>query len=145
MRMDLQAIMNTKRWMIGVGALAVFLGLMNYIFAEAVAGDGWGNTMTTHDVFYEAAWGLMTMGMGVMSIATGMMVTGRALHMMAMIAAGVQFAMFGLMYSMAQDISYALMTPGNMVPPIILMGLLALSGYVHLEDSEEAPAGAEEE
>ena len=65
--------------------------------------------------------------------------------MMAMIGAGVQFAMFGLMFSMAQDISYALMTPGNLAPGIILMGLLALSGYVHLEDAEEAPAEPEEE
>jgi hypothetical protein len=145
MRMDLQAIMNTKRWMIGVGALATFFGLMNYVFAETVAGDGWGNTMTPHDVFYEAVWGLLTAGMGLTCIATGMLVTGRALPMMAMIGAGVQFAMFGLMFSMAQDISYALMTPGNLAPGIILMGLLALSGYLHLEDGEEAPAKPEEE
>ncbi|MEK9909987.1 MAG: hypothetical protein VW498_06445 [Candidatus Thalassarchaeaceae archaeon] len=129
--MELKKVMNPKWWLIVLGALGILLGSGNYIDAENAAETGWGDDATEHDVFYEQAWGLMTLGVGITALATGLLVTGKPLAQMAMAGSGAQLLTFALLYTAGADVDYGFSTPEMMGPPMIILLLLGVAGYLH--------------
>ena len=81
--------MQPKWWLIAVGTIFTILGLMTYIDGEGAAEMGWGDDYTDNDVFYEKAWASNVLWVAIIALASGLLIEGRALSIVAMaISAG---------------------------------------------------------
>ena len=86
--MDAKEILNPKWLLIGVGSLMFLASLSGVMDGQSWAESGWGKeNVAEHDAEYEQMWALHVMPLAAMSIATGLIVSGRALAQMAMAAA----------------------------------------------------------
>ncbi|MBI87451.1 MAG: hypothetical protein CMB67_00265 [Euryarchaeota archaeon] len=132
--MEVKEILNPKYLLTGLGVIFVILSLGNFIAAEGSAEAAWGDDYTDRDVFYEQAWGMNSMPMAVMAIVAGMLVTGRQQAILAIAAAGAMMVSFAILYPAGTDVDYGFMTPVTMVVPSLLLVLVGVSGYLHLED-----------
>lgn len=128
--------MQPKWWLIVVGTIFTILGLMTYIDGEGAAETGWGDDYTDNDVFYEKAWASNVLWVAIIALASGLLIEGRALSIVAMaISAG--FIISFILQNLANgDLDYGYMEPANAAPGMIAAVGLFLSGYLHLEDEE---------
>ena len=126
--------MKPKWWLIVVGTIFTILGLMTYIDGEGAAETGWGDDYTDNDVFYEKAWASNVLWVAIIALASGLLIEGRALSIVAMaISAG--FIISFILQNLANgDLDYGYMEPANAAPGMVAAVGLFLSGYLHLED-----------
>ena len=128
--------MKPKWWLIVVGTIFTILGLMTYIDGEGAAETGWGDDYTDNDVFYEKAWASNVLWVAIIALASGLLIEGRALSIVAMaISAG--FIISFILQNLANgDLGYGYLELSNAAPGMVAAGGLFLSGYLHLEDGE---------
>ncbi len=128
--------MKPKWWLIVVGTIFTILGLMTYIDGEGAAETGWGDDYTDNDVFYEKAWASNVLWVAIIALASGLLIEGRALSIVAMaISAG--FIISFILQNLANgDLGYGYLELSNAVPGMVAAVGLFLSGYLHLEDGE---------
>ena len=126
--------MKPKWWLIVVGTIFTILGLMTYIDGEGAAETGWGDDYTDNDVFYEKAWASNVLWVAIIALASGLLIEGRALSIVAMaISAG--FIISFILQNLANgDLGYGYLELSNAVPGMVAAVGLFLSGYLHLED-----------
>ena len=143
--MEMKEILNPKGWMIGLGVIVILAALGNIAGAETVAEDAWGeDNIMGNEAAYEEMWGLHLIPLGVMAIATGVFVKGKALSQMAMTAsAGIVVVIGGGMGFMTQRHDYGTAGGAATIIPLIMMALvitLGVSGYMHKDDEETTEA-----
>ena len=128
--------MQPKWWLIVVGTIFTILGLMTYIDGEGAAETGWGDDYTDNDVFYEKAWASNVLWVAIIALASGLLIEGRALSIVAMaISAG--FIISFILQNLANgDLGYGYLELSNAAPGMVAAVGLFLSGYLHLEDGE---------
>ena len=128
--------MQPKWWLIVVGTIFTIMGLMTYINGEGSAKTAWGDTVTDNDIFYEKAGAANILWVAIIALASGLLIEGRALSIVAMaISAG--FIISFILQNLANgDLDYGYMEPANAAPGMIAAVGLFLSGYLHLEDGE---------
>ena len=126
--------MQPKWWLIVVGTIFTIMGLMTYINGEGSAKTAWGDTVTDNDIFYEKAWAANILWVAIIALASGLLIEGRALSIVAMaISAG--FIISFILQNLANgDLGYGYLEPANAAPGMIAAVGLFLSGYLHLED-----------
>tara|TARA_Y100000780_G_C13302530_1_gene270753 strand:+ start:27 stop:431 length:405 start_codon:yes stop_codon:yes gene_type:complete len=126
--------MKPKWWLIVVGTIFTILGLMTYIDGEGAAETGWGDDYTDNDVFYEKAWASNVLWVAIIALASGLLIEGRALSIVAMaISAG--FIISFILQNLANgDLGYGYLELSNAAPGMVAAVGLFLSGYLHLED-----------
>ena len=136
--MDAKEILDTRKFMIAVGAMVVIMSLMGMTSGEEWAAVGWGGeeNVLAHDAAYEEMWALHLMPLGVMAIATGLFVTGKGLAKMSMMAPLVIVIIMGGMGALTGDNGYgADAPPMDMFAPalitLVLTVVLGISGYLH--------------
>ena len=132
--MDMKTIFQPKWWLIVVGTIFTILGLMTYIDGEGAAETGWGDDYTDNDVFYEKAWASNVLWIAIIALASGLLIEGRALSIVAMaISAG--FIISFILQNLANgDLGYGYLELSNAAPGMVAAVGLFLSGYLHLED-----------
>lgn len=140
--MDIKEILNPKGWLIGLGVVVLLLGTMNVFTAEEVAEMGWGeDNVAAHDEAYEQMWGLHMIPYGILAIATGLFVKGKALSQMAMTASGAIVVIIGGgMMWLTNKHEYSNEGTAALVIPLIIMGvtiLMGVAGYLHMDDTSE--------
>lgn len=140
--MDVKKILNPKGWLIGLGVVVLLLGTMNVFTAEEVAEMGWGeDNVAAHDEAYEQMWGLHMIPYGILAIATGLFVKGKALSQMAMTASGAMVVIVGGgMMWLTNKHEYGNDGTAALVIPLIIMGvtiLMGVAGYLHMDDTVE--------
>ena len=128
--------MQPKWWLIVVGTIFTIMGLMTYINGEGSAKTAWGDTVTDNDVFYEKAWAANILWVAIIALASGFLIEGRALSIVAMGVSGGYIVSFVLVYLAGADLGYGYLEPGPAAPGIIAAIGLFLSGYLHLEDGD---------
>jgi hypothetical protein len=140
--MDAKKILNPKGWLMAFGLIFILLGTGNYLTAESAAETAYPDDSTDRDVFYEQTFGLFSMALAVMALTTGLVVTGRALSILAMTSSGVMIAMMSLHYMAGEAVDYGYNDPVILGVVLSLIALMGISGYLHLNDdeAEEAPA-----
>ena len=126
--------MQPKWWLIAVGTIFTILGLMTYIDGEGAAETGWGDDYTENDVFYEKAWASNVLWVAIIALASGLLIEGRALSIVAMAISGGFILSFILQNLANGDLGYGYLEPANAAPGMIAAVGLFLSGYLHLED-----------
>tara|TARA_B100000678_G_scaffold152607_1_gene127427 strand:+ start:109 stop:510 length:402 start_codon:yes stop_codon:yes gene_type:complete len=126
--------MQPKWWLIVVGTIFTILGLMTYIDGEGAAETGWGDDYTDNDVFYEKAWASNVLWVAIIALASGLLIEGRALSIVAMaISAG--FIISFILQNLANgDLGYGYLELSNAAPGMVAAVGLFLSGYLYLED-----------
>ena len=134
--MDIKEILNPKWLLIGVGSLMFLAALSGVTDGQSWAESGWGKeNVAEHDAEYEQMWALHLMPLAAMSIATGLIVSGRALAQMAM-AAAVSIAVFiggGMLY-LTNENGYGSDQSGMIFVMLFLTALIGASGYLHRDD-----------
>ena len=140
--MEIKEILNPKGWLIGMGIVVMLLGTANVFTAADVAEMGWGKgNVQPHDEAYEQMWGLHMIPYGILAIATGLLVKGKALSQMAMTASGAIIVIVGGgMMWLTNKHDYSNDGTAAMVLPLVVIGLtilMGISGYLHMNDGEE--------
>ena len=132
--MNAKEILNPKWLLIGVGSLMFLAALSGVMDGQSWAETGWGKeNVAEHDAEYEQMWALHLMPLAAMSVATGLLVSGRALAQMAM-AAAVSIAVFiggGMLYLTSEN-GYG--SGGFIYLLLFLAALIGASGYLHRDD-----------
>ena len=132
--MNAKEILNPKWLLIGVGSLLFLAALSGVMDGQSWAESGWGKeNVAEHDAEYEQMWALHLMPLAAMSVATGLLVSGRALAQMAM-AAAVSIAVFiggGMLYLTSEN-GYG--SGGFIYLLLFLAALIGASGYLHRDD-----------
>ena len=136
--MDAKKILNPKGWLMAFGLIFILLGTSNYLTAETAAEAAYPDP-TDRDVFYEQTFGLFTMALAVMALTTGLVVTGRALSILAMTSSGVMIVMMSLHYMAGEAVDYGYNDPAILGVVLALIATMGVSGFLHLND-DEAPA-----
>ena len=133
--MEVKTYLNPKWWLIVFGAVFLALGSYNYIDAENAAETAYEDP-TDRDVFYEQTFGLFSMGLGALALATGLFVKGRGLSMLAMVSSVVMIVVFVLHYNAGEVVDYGYNDP--MMTGVLgtLLALMGIGGYMHLEEGE---------
>ena len=144
--MEMKEILNPKGWMIGLGVIVILASLGTIFGAEDVAKQAWGEVnLTGNEAAYEEMWGLHLIPLGLMAIATGVFVKGKALSQMAMTAsAAIVVIIGGGMGFMTQRHDYGTGGGAATIIPLVMMLLvilLGVSGYMHKDDQSEAEVG----
>ena len=141
--MDAKKILNPKGWLIGLGILVILLASSNIAGSEEVAKISWGeDNIKGNEAAYEEMWALHLIPLGIMAIATALIVKGKALSQIAMAASGtIVVVIGGGMGFMTQRHDYG--TSGGaatLIPLIVilLVILLGVAGYMHKDDAEES-------
>ena len=142
--MDAKTILNPKTMLILVGAIMLLMASTGIMDGESWAESGWGeDNVAEHDAEYEQMWALHLMPLAAMAIATGLLVKGKALAQMAMAAsASVIVFIMGGMFFLTSDSGYGSDQGALIAIPALLVILLGISGYLHMnaDEDEEAPA-----
>ena len=126
--------MKPKWWLTGVGAIFTIIGLMTYMNGEGSAETAWGADYTDYDVFYERAWASNVLWVAIIALASGLLIEGRALSIVAMAISGGFIISFILQNLANGDLAYGYLEPASAAPGMIAAVGLFLSGYLHLED-----------
>ena len=140
--MDAKNILNPKGWLIGLGALMILISIPTMLDGQTTAEQMWGeDNVEPHDAAYEEMWALHMVPLGIMAVATGLLVKGEALAKMAMTAAvSLTVVVGGGMLYMTGETGYASDMPAAfMMIPVLLGVILGISGYLHMND-DETPA-----
>ena len=126
--------MQPKGWLTGGGGLFTIFMLLTYAEIMNAAETGWGADYTANDVFYEKAWASNVLWVAIIALASGLLIEGRALSIVAMaISAG--FIISFILQNLANgDLGYGYLELSNAAPGMVAAVGLFLSGYLHLED-----------
>ena len=126
--------MQPKWWLIVVGTIFTIMGLLTFMNGEGSAETAWGADYTDYDVFYEKAWASNVIWVAIIALASGLLIEGRALSIVAMaISAG--FIISFILQNLANgDLGYGYLELSNAAPGMVAAVGLFLSGYLHLED-----------
>ena len=133
--MEVKTYLNPKWWLIVLGAIFLVLGAGNYLTAEDAAETAYPDP-TDRDVFYEQTFGLFSMALGSLALATGLFVKGRALSVLAMTASVAMAVVFVLHFNAGEVVDYGYNDIRMTVALGTLLGLMGLGGYMHLEGDE---------
>ena len=141
--MDAKKILNPKGWLIGLGILVILLASSNIAGSEEVAKISWGeDNIKGNEAAYEEMWALHLIPLGIMAIATALIVKGKALSQIAMAASGtIVVVIGGGMGFMTQRHDYGTSGGAATLVPLIVMLLvilLGVAGYMHKDDAEES-------
>ena len=93
-------------------------------------------------MFYEQTFGLFTMALAAMALTTGLVVSGRALSILAMTSSGVMIAMMSLHYMAGEAVDYGYNDPAVLGVVLSLIAIMGVSGFLHLNDEEAISAEA---
>ena len=134
-------VLNPKGWLMAFGIIFILLGTGNYLTAETAADSAYPDP-TERDVFYEQTFGLFSMALAVMALTTGLVVTGRALSILAMTSSGVMIVTMSLHYMAGEAVDYGYNDPAVLGVVLTLIATMGVSGYLHMneDEAEEAPA-----
>jgi hypothetical protein len=139
--MDAKKIFQPKIWYIICGAMAMLGGIENNMNAEKWADSAWGAAgVNDQSLAMEMLFGLFMIGFGVMSFVTAYVLEGESIAKFAMFNGAAMIAFFVIMFFMLPTSGYALPGVGWLLPPLVLIGGLITSGYLHSRE-EAAPAG----
>tara|TARA_Y100001968_G_C18994110_1_gene542800 strand:+ start:184 stop:621 length:438 start_codon:yes stop_codon:yes gene_type:complete len=144
--MDAKTILDPKWWLIGVGAMMLLLSSTGIMDGESWAESGWGaENVAEHDAEYEQMWALHMMPLATMAIATGLLVKGKPLAQMALAASAsiIVFIMGGMLY-LTSDSGYGSDQGALIAIPALLVVMVGVSGYLHLNDEEAESEPVEE-
>ena len=133
--MEVKTYLNPKWWLIVLGAIFLVLGAGNYLTAEDASETAYPDP-TDRDVFYEQTFGLFSMALGSLALATGLFVKGRALSVLAMTASVAMIVFFVLHFNAGEVVDYGYNDIRVTVALVTLLGLMGLGGYMHLEEDE---------
>ena len=133
-KLDVKSIFHPKWWLIVVGAIFTIIALLTFMNGEESAKTAWGDDYTANDVFYEKAWASNVLWVAIIALASGFLIEGRALSIVAMGVSGGYIVSFVLVYLAGADLGYGYLEPVPAAPGIIAAVGLFLSGYLHLED-----------
>ena len=133
-KLDVKSIFQPKWWLIVVGAIFTIIALLTFMNGEGSAITAWGDDYTANDVFYEKAWASNVLWVAIIALASGLLIEGRALSIVAMaISAG--FIISFILQNLANgDLGYGYLELSNAAPGMVAAVGLFLSGYLHLED-----------
>ena len=126
--------MQPKWWLIVVGTIFTIMGLWTFMNGEGSAETAWGADYTDYDVFYEKAWASNVIWVAIIALASGLLIEGRALSIVAMAVSGGFILSFILQNIANGDLGYGYLEPANAAPGMVAAAGLLLSGYLHLED-----------
>ena len=133
--MEIKTYLNPKWWLIVFGAIFLILGAGNYITAEEAAETAYPDP-TDRDVFYEQTFGLFSMALASLALATGLCVKGRELSVLAMVSSVAMIVVFVLHYNAGEVVDYGYNDIRMTMALGTLLGLMGLGGYMHLEEDE---------
>jgi len=135
---DIKTILHPKNVLVALGAIMLLMSASGVIDGESWAESGWGkDNVAEHDAEYEQMWALHLMPLATMSIATGLLVRGKALAQMAM-AAAASAAVFiggGMLY-LTNESGYGSDQSSMIFVMLFLLGLVGASGYLHKDDEK---------
>ena len=133
--MEIKTYLNPKWWLIVFGAIFLVLGAGNYMTAEDAAKSAYPDP-TDRDVFYEQTFGLFSMALASLALATGLCVKGRGLSVLAMVSSVAMIVVFVLHYNAGEVVDYGYNDP--MMTGVLgtLLALMGIGGYLHLEEGE---------
>jgi len=133
--MEIKTYLNPKWWLIVFGAIFLVLGAGNYMTAEDAAKTAYPDP-TDRDVFYEQTFGLFSMALASLALATGLCVKGRGLSVLAMVSSVAMIVVFVLHYNAGEVVDYGYNDP--MMTGVLgtLLALMGIGGYLHLEGGE---------
>lgn len=141
----LKETLDLKILMIAMGTVTILMGLWGVVQGDVWAEYAWGEgNVLAHDAAYERMWALHIVPYGVLAIGTGLFVTGKALAKMALLCPSVLVIIFIGMGYFTTEYDYGgpsgliLLIP---VMQLLLIVLLGISGYLHLND-DESPSEA---
>ena len=127
--------MQPKWWLTGVGTIFTIFMLLTYAEIMNAAETGWGaDNYDDRDVFYEKAWSSNVLWVAIIALASGILIEGRALSIVAMAVSGGFILSFILQNLANGDLGYGYLEPANAAPGMVAAAGLLLSGYLHLED-----------
>ena len=130
-------VLNPKGWLIAFGVIFLLLGSMNYLTGETAAETAYPDP-TDRDVFYEQTFGLFSAGFAALALTTGLVVKGRPLSILAMASSGVMIVVMVLHYMAGEAVDYGYNDPAVLGVVLTLIAALGVSGFLHLNDEEEA-------
>ena len=127
--------MQPKWWLTGVGTIFTIFMLLTYTEIMNAAETGWGaDNYDNRDVFYEKAWSSNVLWVAIIALASGFLIEGRALSIVAMAISGGYVLSFILQNLANGDLGYGYLEPANAAPGMVAAAGLLLSGYLHLGD-----------
>ena len=133
-KLDVKSIFHPKWWLIAVGAIFTIIALLTFMNGEESAKTAWGDDYTANDVFYEKAWSSNVLWVAIIALASGFLIEGRALSIIAMAVSGGFILSFILQNLANGDLGYGYLEPANAAPGMVAAAGLLLSGYLHLGD-----------
>ena len=133
--MEIKTYLNPKWWLIVFGAIFLVLGAGNYMTAEDAAKTAYPDP-TDRDVFYEQTFGLFSMALASLALATGLCVKGRGLSVLAMVSSVAMIVVFVLHYNAGEVVDYGYNDPMMIGVLGTLLALMGIGGYLHLEGGE---------
>lgn len=142
--MGLKETLDLKLLMIAMGAFTMFIGILGIFQGDVWAETAWGEgNVLAHDAAYERMWALHIVPYGLLAIGTGLFVTGKSLAKMALLCPAVLVTLLVGMGYFTSEYDYG--GPSGLflfIPliQILLIVLVGVSGYLHLNDEEAAEA-----
>ena len=135
--------MNPKYWLIGVGAVNLLFSLYNFFDASGVAEialtDHYGALSDRELAIatgYEEGWGLFGIPYGILAIGAGLVLDSDGQAKMALVSGLAFIATFPILLYVSGANNYGVPLE-QFAPVFLLLGLLTLSGYMHLNKEGE--------
>ncbi|RJU91585.1 MAG: hypothetical protein DWC07_00390 [Candidatus Poseidoniales archaeon] len=137
--MDAQTVFQPKIWYIVCGAFAALGAVENMINAETWAESAWGaDGVNDQSIAHEMFFGVVFLAFSAMAFVSAFLLDGSTQAKFAMANAGVMVAFFVAMFIVLPAQGYELPGVTWLIPPLVLMGGLGTSGFLHKDG--EAPA-----
>ena len=112
-------------------------GIENMMNASTWAESAWGvENVNEQTEAMEVLFGTFMTGFGAMSMAAAFVLKGTAQGTFAVFNGGIMIAFFLFMFVMLNSTGYNMPGAPFLVPPFILLGGLAYSGFLHMTDDE---------
>ena len=130
--------LNTKVMMWIFTVVNMLIGVMSLLTGQSTAETGWGKAnVLGHDKFYEQGYGWAFIAIGVIGLGIAMYTSGKAQAKLAMFSATAIIVYLGGFQIMAsQNAQSYTIASAQMIPPIILLVLLLISGYQGLKSAD---------
>ena len=130
--------LNTKVMMWIFTVVNMLIGVMSLLTGQSTAETGWGKAnVLGHDKFYEQGYGWAFIAIGVIGLGIAMYTSGKAQAKLAMFSATAIIVFLGGFQIMAsQNAQSYTIASAQMIPPIILLVLLLISGYQGLKSAD---------
>jgi hypothetical protein len=137
--MDAKKIFQPKIWYIIAGAMALLGGIENNINAESWAEKAWGaDGVNDQSIAMEKLFGLFMAGFGAMGLTCAFALDGKAQAKFALANGAVISLFFVAMFVLLPSTGYEMPAAAFLAPPFVFMGGLMVSGYLHMNDEEQA-------